>query len=610
MSDEKNAATVTRPPLEAPAGAPNVLAPVNTLRMAARALYLVVFVSGAILMGIEIAGSRILAPSFGTSIFVWGSLIGLFMGAMAAGYYVGGKWADKNPSFVVLSSVVGIAGLYTFFVLPYGGSAICEAVARAVTHRMAGPLLASAVLFFLPIFLMAMVSPFAIKLQTTSLSGVGGVAGWLYALSTFGSIVGTLGTTFFLIPYCRVPNVIMGLSAALLITAVLSLVVFKGALGGLHKQDRFGAALLALIALALLEIWALYPVSPSVPGGERMLAYHESEYHDIGISEDVMDIDNGELYQPRFVRRLLKFNENWESGTYPYSNAYLNSVGYTDLLHLPVVWVHAPEKLLVVGGGGAIIPSQYTLHYPSIKQVDILELDSRVREVAQTYFQVPKDPRIRFHIGDARLNLRDIEDKYDVIVLDAYSSGGQIPFHLLTWEFLKSVRDHLKPGGVLATNIISAMQNPPGDNERPADLLLAEYVTLKASEAEVHRLAAPTPEQRQPLFKQVYIFPRVSKRDSLKGHENDHRNIIVVATLEDNRMSQAEIVSIAKSLTLGKDPAVKIDGETFVWHAEHMYDREPRPDETQHLLPLCDEFAPVDTMYRPIKQEETMRRLY
>jgi SAM-dependent methyltransferase len=394
------------------------------------------------------------------------------------------------------------------------------------------------------------------------------------------------------------------------ITAVLSLVVFKSAIGGMHKQDRTGAAVLSLVALALLEAWALFPVSPSAPNGERMMAYHESEYHDIAVSEDVMDHDNGELYHPRFVRRLLKFNENWESGTYPYSNAYLNSVGYTDLLHLPLVWVRQPEKLLVVGGGGAIIPSQYTLHYPSIKQVDVLELDSRVREVAEDYFQVPKDPRIHFHIGDARLNLRDIQDTYDVIVLDAYSSGGQIPFHLLTWEFLKSVRDHLKPGGVLATNIISAVQNPPVGEERPADLLLAEYVTLKASEADVKRLASPSAEQKQPLFKQVYIFPRISKREPFKGHENDHRNVIVVATMEDKPMTQSEISSIAKSLTLGKNPAVKIEADSFVWHAEHMYDREPRPDETERLAPLCDEFAPVDTMYRPIKQEETMHRLY
>ncbi|MCW8130588.1 MAG: fused MFS/spermidine synthase [Planctomycetota bacterium] len=586
-------------------GAPNVEAPVIAVRRAALALYLIVTVSGAILMGIEIAGSRILAPSFGTSIFVWGSLIGLFMGAMAAGYYLGGKIADKNPSFTMLAMIVSGAGLYTFILLPYFGSTICEFVARSVTHRMAGPLLASAVLFFVPIFLMAMVSPFGVKLQTTSLSGVGGVAGWLYALSTAGSIVGTLGTTFVLIPMFRVSNVLMGLSAALVIVAVVSLVIFKSAIGGMSKEDRTGAAIHTLIALALLEAWILWPATHKQPGNERLLEYTESEYHDIGVTEYVVE-DNGRMLEPKDTRRLLKFNENWESGTYPYENAYRNSVGYTDLLHLPLVWVNNPEKLLVVGGGGAIVPTQYILHYPSMKQADVLELDPHVREISERYFQVPADPRIRFHVGDARRNLRDIDDKYDVIVLDAYSSGGQIPYHLMTWEFLKDVRDHLKPGGVLATNIISAVQNPARGTERPADLLLVEYLTLRASEAEIKGPG----RDASPLFKQVYIFPRIREGEALRGYEDVYRNVIVIATQEEKPLLRTDVTAAAKALATGTNSKIKINNDAFVWHADHMFDRDPRKEELEGLKPLCDEYAPVDTMYRPIKQEETMRRLY
>jgi len=602
MSENKTAVgTVERSALS---GAPDVNAPLVALRQAAWALYLIVFVSGAILMGIEIAGSRILAPSFGTSIFVWGSLIGLFMGAMAAGYYIGGKWADKNPSFTTLATIVSVAGVYTFLMLPYLGPSLCEMVARAVTHRMLGPLLASAVLFFLPIFLMAMVSPFAIKLQTTTLTGVGGVAGWLYALSTFGSIVGTLGTTFFLIPVFRVPNVLMGLSAALVITAVVSLVMFKRAVGGLNRDDRTGAAMLALIALGLLEAWMLWPVKPHVPASERLLTYQESEYHDVAVTEIVTD-GEGTLFPPHRIRRLLKFNENWESGTYPYHNTYLNSVGYTDLLHLPLLWNAKPESMLVVGGGGAIVPSQFLLHYPGMKQVDVLELDPLVEAVAKDYFQVPKDPRIRFHVGDARANLRRIEDKYDIIVLDAYSSGGQIPFHLMTWEFLREVGSHLKPNGVLATNIISAVENGNRKNERPADLLLAEYLTLSASEQDMKKGASTAP-----LFKQIYIFPRVHEGESFKGYEDTYRNVIVIATQEEKARNRTELVNTAKALTTGKDPVIKLAGPGFVWHAENIYDRVPKPEELKHLAPLCDELAPVDTMYRPIKKEETSIRLY
>jgi len=546
------------------------------------------------------------------------------MGAMALGYYIGGMMADRHPSFVVLATIASLAGLYTFLI-PYFSRPVCEGVAGAVRHRALAPLLACALLFFVPSFLLAMVSPFAIKLNATSLAGVGGVAGRLYALSTAGSIVGTLLTTFGLIPVLEVPSVMRGLGVALIVISVGSLTAFLWALKRFGREDRTGTAMMATIALICVEAWALVPVNPRVDRDERLLHYEGSAYHDITVSENIIDPE-GWLLEPQRVRRWMKFNEMRESGIYPYHASYLNAVTYSNLMHLPILWVREPKTILVVGGGGGVVPSQYVLHYPSVTRADVLELDDRVEVAARRYFQMPDNNlpdaqrRLRFVIGDARLNLRDMPGGYDIIFLDAYSSGGQIPFHLLTWEFLKECRDKLSPRGVLVTNIISAVQNEEPPVREPAQLLFAEVKTLRASEAEAKGLAKPTAEQAQPLFRQLYIFPRRDRGE--RWHPDEDVNIIVVATREQVPLPKAEIERLAEELSTGKEPYVKVRADplwepdianVYLERAKQLYGqaRDPaaaRPSarELAGVPILRDDFAPVDTMYRPF---ENMRRL-
>src|SRR5258706_1751119 len=124
--------------------------------LAAWALYVIVFVSGAVLMGLEIAGAKMLAPSFGTSTFVWGAIIGMFMGALAAGYYVGGWFADQRPSFQMLAAIVSLAAGW-IIALPHFGWILAESIAQKDLGKMIGPLLASMMLFFVPSSLMWMV---------------------------------------------------------------------------------------------------------------------------------------------------------------------------------------------------------------------------------------------------------------------------------------------------------------------------------------------------------------------------------------------------------------------------------------------------------------------
>ena len=187
-------------------------------RIEAVALYALVFICGAVLMSAEMVGSRILAPYFGSAIFVWGSLIGVVMVALASGYYIGGRVADRYPAFTVLCGLVGAAGLF-LLVMPAFSNSVCGAIEETFTGPRAGPLLASIVLFLVPGILLAMVSPFAVRLSARDLSSLGNVTGRLYALSTGGSIIGTLGTAFVLVPFVGVRALVFVLGMTLLLTA-------------------------------------------------------------------------------------------------------------------------------------------------------------------------------------------------------------------------------------------------------------------------------------------------------------------------------------------------------------------------------------------------------
>jgi MFS family permease len=190
-------------------------------------VYGIVFVNGAVLMGFEILGSRVLAPSFGNSIFVWGSLIGVFMAGMSLGYFLGGWLGDHWPSRYFFALLLALPGLF-LLIFPYYAFSVSDLIANYDFGPRGGPFLASLVLFLVPSIFIGAVSPYAFVLAVRDLRSAGRSVGALYAISTVGSIFGTIGTAFYLILWLGTSSSLQLLGGFLIMVAVVALFLDAG----------------------------------------------------------------------------------------------------------------------------------------------------------------------------------------------------------------------------------------------------------------------------------------------------------------------------------------------------------------------------------------------
>jgi len=503
-------------------------------------LKIVVFGAGAVLMALEIVGSRVLAPSFGSSVYVWGSLISIFLAALSLGYYLGGQAADRWPRADVLAGALTVAGL-GILVLPIGSPRVLDAFTSWDLGPRLSPLLASVVLFALPSILLGTTSPFAVKLAATELATVGNTAGLLYAISTAGSIAGTLLTAFVLIPALGVRAILYTLGVALLLFAALLAV-------GLPR----GIARVVGVGL-LIGVLAL-PGRAATPS-LRLIFEKDSIYHRIRIYEDA-------------TYRYLRFDRSIQGGMV-LRDPLVSVLRYPDYIQL--AWLVTPDitRVLVVGLGAGSIPKRLVQDYPALT-VDSAELDPVVVDIAKQYFGVREDRRHRITVADGRQFLRRSEATYDLIVMDAYFAEG-IPFHLVTREFLRLVKIHLRPGGVVAANIVGALG---GENSK---LFRAIYKTYATE------------------FPGLYLFPVAYQY----GHEDETTRTIILLATDKAGMTKASLQ--AAFTKLRRDRLI-----SPVIVAGFLEDYYPRPVPTADVPVLTDDYAPVDIL--PVYGWEPERR--
>ena len=494
-----------------------------------------VVVAGAVIMAMEIVGSRILAPYFGNSIFVWGSLITVFLFALSLGYFLGGMAADRWPSPRCIAAV-GITGGLLILLIPFTADALCAAVVANKFGPRVGPLLCCALLFLPPCLVLAMTSPIAIRIEGTDLERLGNTAGSLYALSTLGSIIGTIGTAFFLIPAMGVRNIV--------ITAGC-LSIFSGTV---MLPGRSGLVLPVTVALGLAAAGYGLACLPLGQADSAELYATQSHYHNIS----VQDADG---------KRSLRFDRFVESGielTPPYNTTCM----YTNMLHLALIFSPDPERILFVGGGGGVAPRRFRRDLPSA-WIDVVEIDPAVIDVAREYFFFHEDARMKTYATDGRLFIRTASAAYNIMVLDAYTINGQVPFHLMTQQFLQQARARLTEEGVVIMNLISGLYGPQGKLYRA---MLATFGQV---------------------FPQVYVFPR--DYQSFKNTEVV-RNIMIVGTRRESRLTHEDVMQTAHRLVASQ----KVTVPGFVEYAENLLPVEMTREDD--LPALTDDHAPVELL--------------
>lgn len=392
-------------------------------------LILTAALCGALVMVIEVLGSRVIGPFFGVSLFVWTSLITVTLVALAAGYAAGGWLADRKSSPDYLYAIIMAAGLLT----------AATPLFKAVVLKACLPLglrfgsLASAFLLFGPaLFLLGCVSPYLVRLAAREIKNIGRTVGNLSAISTAGSCAGTLATGFFLIAYLGVNRIFVLAGFLLMALGVGYFVLFR-------RQW----AVAALLALPFLLMPADRVTSKVLADGTRveLTAQQDSFYGNLR----VVDYAGPQLRtREMLIDGLVQGGIDVATGLSVYEYSYL-------LQFLPYALNPGGKNCLVVGLGTGIVPSWYAAQGIHTEVVDI---DPKVVGLAQQHFGF--DPGITVHVEDARYFLNRSSQRYDYVVLDVFN-GDTTPGHVLSVEAMRLLKARMTPNGVLAINLMGSL---------------------------------------------------------------------------------------------------------------------------------------------------------
>jgi spermidine synthase len=390
-------------------------------------LSVLVFVVGAGSLGAEIAAVRLLAPYFGASTVVWANTIGVVLVALSVGYWLGGRLADRRPRMqglytlsLVAASLLAAVPFVARPLLDHGVTALDRISAGAFL----GSLLATLLLVAAPVLLLGAVSPWALRMAVKSVRESGTVAGRLYAVSTAGSLVGTLLSAMVLIPALGTRRTF--LAFALPIAAV--------AVWGLLPLRRYLVVPVAILALALLPAGTIRSVSHG-----RLLYEAETPYQYARVIEDGDGTRRLELNEGLAVHSLYK------------PDSVLTGDYWDGYLVLPFARDHPRlDRVAVLGNAAGTITRAYERFFPRTR-IDGVEIDGELSDIGRRFFGMD-NPRLRVFAEDARPFLRRSAARYDMIALDAYRQP-YIPFYLTTKEFFELAREHLAPGGLVVVNV-------------------------------------------------------------------------------------------------------------------------------------------------------------
>ncbi len=413
-------------------------------------LFPILFITGAAVLIVEVTATRILAPYFGNTIYTFSSIIGVILSALSLGYYSGGWLADRRPSGMWFAAIIFTGGMSVLLlrilaltVLPAWGYKL---------SIVSGPLIMSVLLFFMPAFLLGILSPFAVRLQSGLApgEGIGSISGKVFFWSTVGGISGSLMAGFVLIPRFGVGRIVVAVGITLVLTGLTGMLA-----AGLRARTGVALILAAAAATGTVRWISSVMTKPGVvyerDGVYTKLTVYDREF-------------NG-----RRIRYLLQDRSASGAMFLDSGEAAFDYIKYSALAGL---FREKVENVLVIGGGTYLLPGLLAESFPGA-DVDVSEIEPSLFNIGEKFFRVSENPRIRNYIKDGRRFLRDSGKKYDVIFSDVYFALT-IPPHFVTEEFLGMARDMLTANGVFIGNFI-------GDFSRILpSILLSEIRTFRS----------------------------------------------------------------------------------------------------------------------------------
>lgn len=393
-------------------------------------LLLTAGLTGALVMAIEVLGARVIAPFFGVSLFVWTALIAVTLLALSVGYVVGGRWADRSGSPALLFQLIAVAGLLVLLI-PFAKSTVLQAVLPLGLRW--GALVGATILFSPPLFLLGCVSPLLVRLAAQEWSRLGSTVGLLYAISTAGSVVGTLVAGYYLVSAWGLVQSFHAIGFVLLTLSATYFIFFRG---------KLLAVLLPLIALGVAFVPPTEKRAVLADGTIATVVDGRDGFY--GRVQVVEYKGTAGHIREMLIDGLVQGGIDVASGQSVYEYPYL-------LEHLVVAANPSGKRCLVVGLGPGVLPRR--LAQRGI-ETEVVDIDPAVVAMARRHFGFSPDQKV--HLADARYFIATAENDYDFIILDVFA-GDTTPGHLLTREALTLVRERLAPGGVVAINLIGSL---------------------------------------------------------------------------------------------------------------------------------------------------------
>ena len=504
-------------------------------------LLLTVFISGMTTLGVELSASRLMDPFFGNSLIIWATIIGLMLLYLTAGYFIGGRWADRDPRQSTLFQITAW-GAFLVGLIPFVSTPILRwSIAGFVDYNvgiLGGSFASVLAIFSLPITLLGTVSPFAIRLALQDVEHGGHTAGSIYALSTLGSLLGTFLPALLLIP-------MLGTRLTFFTFAIILLLVSLGGLLLTQPRRALAYAAMPIILVGLNLLWPTGPIKPDA----NLIYETESSYNYIQILE-YSDEQGGNW-------RVLHLNEgqgihsayNPNYYDFPLVDGVWDYFLITPYFNNPPFTQENIDSLLVIGSAAGTISKAYSHIYGPIP-IDGVEIDPGIIDVGRRWFDM-NEPNLTTHAQDGRFFLANSANTYDVVVVDAYRPP-YIPFHLTTQEFFQEIYNHLEDEGIMAINA--------GRSATDYSLVEALGGTMRS------------------VFPNVYVLDVPSYNSSLG-------NSLVIATKQPTT-----ITNFAINVSRLQHPLLRVVADRSLSPEARIWELHPSEDS----LVFTDDKAPVE----------------